>query len=76
MGGNVKVTEDGLIIKPSSLKGSVVNSYNDHRIAMSLAIAALGAEGKTIIKNTDCVAKTFPNFVEEFKRLGVDITVS
>ncbi len=76
MGGNVKVTEDGLIIKPSKLKGAIVNSYNDHRMVMSLTIAALGAEGQTIIKNADCVAKTFPNFVEKFKNLGVNITTS
>jgi 3-phosphoshikimate 1-carboxyvinyltransferase len=76
MGGNVKVVEDGLIIKPSKLKGAVVNSYNDHRIVMSLAMAALGAEGQTVIKNTDCVAKTFPNFVEKFKNLDVNIVTS
>lgn len=73
MGGNVQLTEDGLIIQPSKLKGTIVESYNDHRMAMSLAIAALGAEGQTIIKNTNCVAKTFPGFVEELKNLGIDI---
>jgi 3-phosphoshikimate 1-carboxyvinyltransferase len=73
MGGNVQVTEDGLIIKPSKLKGTIVESYDDHRMAMSLIIAALGAEGNTIIKNTSCITKTFPNFVDDFKNLGVNI---
>jgi 3-phosphoshikimate 1-carboxyvinyltransferase len=73
MGGDIKVTEDGLIIRPAKLKGAVVESYDDHRMAMSLAIAALGAEGQTIIKNTSCVMKTFPSFVTEFKNLGMNI---
>ncbi len=61
---------DGISIKgKTSLKGTVVESYHDHRIAMSLAIAALAAEGTTTINNSSCVDISFPGFFEELKRI-------
>ncbi|WP_058486238.1 3-phosphoshikimate 1-carboxyvinyltransferase [Defluviitalea phaphyphila] len=63
MGASIKETEDGMIIEgKSSLNGSIVESYNDHRVAMSLAIAALKANNKTIINNSECINISFPNF--------------
>jgi len=73
MGANIKQTNDGLIIEKSKLKGAVVESYNDHRIAMALAIAGLIAEGTTIVNNTGCIAKTFDNFSEIMRRTGAKI---
>ncbi len=73
MGAKIKQTSDGLIIEKSELKGAVVESYNDHRIAMALAIAGLAAKGTTIVKNTDCIAKTFGNFSETMRRTGAKI---
>lgn len=70
MGADIEETGDGLIIRPSSLKGAQVLSHHDHRMAMSLAIAGLGAEGETVITSTECVAKTFPSFVNSFQTLG------
>lgn len=59
---------DGIAIKGrASLKGAIVESYHDHRIAMSLAIAALVAEGETTINNSGCVDISFPGFFEELK---------
>lgn len=69
MDGDIKETEDGMIINGHKLKGSTVESYNDHRIAMSLAIAALGAEQETIINNAEIVDISFPNFYEHIKNL-------
>jgi 3-phosphoshikimate 1-carboxyvinyltransferase len=70
MGACIKEKEDGFIVEgPSKLKGSVYESYNDHRIAMSLAVAALLAEGKTIIKNSECIDISFPGFEKTLQKL-------
>lgn len=62
---------DGIAIKGmASLKGAIVESYHDHRIAMSLAIAALVAEGETTINNSGCVDISFPGFFEELKGMA------
>jgi len=70
MGANIKEKEDGFIVEgPSKLKGAVCESYNDHRIAMSLAVAALLAEGKTVIKNSECINISFPGFENTLQKL-------
>lgn len=74
MGADITETEDGLSILKSTLKGVLVHSYHDHRMAMSLSIAALGAEGETLISPVECVAKTFPTFLCDFHALGANIT--
>ncbi|MBA3061954.1 MAG: 3-phosphoshikimate 1-carboxyvinyltransferase, partial [Atribacteria sp.] len=50
-------------------QGAVCESYNDHRIAMSLAVAALLAEGKTVIKNSECIDISFPGFENTLQNL-------
>jgi 3-phosphoshikimate 1-carboxyvinyltransferase len=75
MGANITELEDGLIIKPAKLTGTSVSSFDDHRIAMSLAIAALSAEGETIIENTLCVDKSYPNFAQALQKLGASIEI-
>lgn len=71
MGVELQETPDGISIKGrSALRGSVVESYGDHRIAMSFAVAGLLADGETIIKNSSCVDISFPGFFEELKRLA------
>ncbi len=74
MGVDINDNDDGLMVNQSILKGAEVQSYHDHRIAMSLAVAGLIAKGETVIKDVACVAKTFPNFAESMKKLGMDIT--
>jgi 3-phosphoshikimate 1-carboxyvinyltransferase len=70
MGADIKEKEDGFIVKgPSKLKGAVCESYNDHRIAMSLAVAALLAEGKTVIRNSECIDISFPGFEKILQKL-------
>ncbi len=65
MGADIKELQDGLeIIGKTKLKGNLLNSYNDHRIAMALAVASLIAEGETIIDSWECVDISFPNFIE------------
>jgi 3-phosphoshikimate 1-carboxyvinyltransferase len=63
MGADIEATSDGMIIHgKETLNGALVDSYNDHRVAMSLSIAALKAEGSTKIKNAECVNISFPDF--------------
>ncbi|MGE4213360.1 MAG: 3-phosphoshikimate 1-carboxyvinyltransferase [Anaerotignaceae bacterium] len=70
MGVDIEETEDGMIIKGGKgIKGAVCDSYDDHRIAMSLAVAALVADGETTITNTQCVDISFPNFFEFIERM-------
>jgi len=70
MSADIEEKEDGFVVRgPSKLKGAVCESYNDHRIAMSLAIAALLAEGKTVIKNSECIDISFPGFEKTLQKL-------
>ncbi len=69
MNANIKETKDGLIIKKSNLKGAIIDPHNDHRIAMSCAIAGLNADGETIINNAECVNKSYPSFFEDIEKL-------
>lgn len=70
MGVNIVETDDGMIIEGGrSLKGTTVESYNDHRVAMSLAVAALVADGNTTINNADCTDISFPDFFKYIENL-------
>ncbi|MCB4791404.1 MAG: 3-phosphoshikimate 1-carboxyvinyltransferase [Elusimicrobia bacterium] len=74
MGAAIEETKDGLIITgPVKLKGCEVDSHDDHRIAMMLAVAGLLAEGETTIKNTDCVSISFPDFKLKLNGIGAEI---
>ena len=71
MGAEIKELEDGLEISPRPLKAcSNLQSHADHRIAMALAVAAMAAEGNSLIHGVACVEKSFPNFVETLRSLG------
>ncbi len=72
MGGNVEELEDGLIIKGvDKLKGGVtIDSYGDHRIAMALGIASSICEEPIVITNSHVVSKSYPNFWEDFVKVG------
>ncbi|MCM1130275.1 MAG: 3-phosphoshikimate 1-carboxyvinyltransferase [Roseburia sp.] len=58
----------------SKLYGGVIDSHNDHRVAMALAMASLKMEEDLTILNAECVSKSYPNFWEVFEALGGDIT--
>jgi len=76
MGANIHENPDGLKISHSPLSGAHLDSWRDHRIAMSLCIAALGATGHTKIEGAECVSKTYPGFAHDFRAIGADIEVS
>lgn len=73
MGAKIEEKEDGLVIHPSKLIGSNVNSHQDHRIAMSLAVGGLGAKGQTLIQGASCIAKSYPGFVKDLLALGANV---
>lgn len=71
MEANIEELEDGWVIEgPSKLKGATISSYNDHRMAMSLAIAALLAEGRTVIEGFDCIDVSYPDFYKDLSLLA------
>ncbi len=75
MGGEVEELPDGMIIRGGKLTGAALKSYGDHRIVMALAVAALAADGESVIDEAEAAAVTYPDFVADFQRLGADITV-
>ena len=71
LGGKVTAYEDSLEIQGvKSLHGGEVESYVDHRIAMSMAIAAAKCEAPLTIIGAECVSKSYPDFWDVYKSLG------
>ena len=72
LGAKIEEKEDGLIIEGvESLKGGVeVWSWKDHRIAMTLAIAATRCKEPIILKDYECISKSYPSFFNDYRRLG------
>jgi len=75
IGAHAEEAADGLTVypaKPGALRGAEVETYNDHRMAMSFAVLGLKLPGIRI-KNPQCVSKTFPNFFDKLKQLGAEL---
>lgn len=71
IGADIQELSDGFIINgKKSLKGGKVSCWNDHRIAMSLAIASIKCSEKLILRGTECVEKSYPEFWKDFVSLG------
>ena len=68
-GVRVRELEDGLEIQGGRPRGVVVEDFNDHRVAMAMAVLGLGARGETVIKNERVVAKSYPGFFDDLRRL-------
>jgi 3-phosphoshikimate 1-carboxyvinyltransferase len=68
VGATVDEFADGLTITPGPLHGAEIETYNDHRMAMSMALIGLKVPG-IVIKNPGCVAKTYPRFWEDLEKL-------
>jgi 3-phosphoshikimate 1-carboxyvinyltransferase len=73
MGAQVEEFADGLRVAGRAvcgrLHGAEIDPRGDHRIAMALAIAALGAQGETLIRDAECVAVSFPDFFTRLDRV-------
>jgi len=71
MGCDITPTDDGMIIaNQKPLHGALIKTYNDHRIAMSFAIAGLVANSETTFDNENCCVISYPNFFETLKALS------
>jgi 3-phosphoshikimate 1-carboxyvinyltransferase len=71
MGARIEERPDGMTITGGHrLHGAAVNSGGDHRMAMALAVAALIAQGETVIDDADCVNTSFPQFTETINALA------
>ncbi len=68
LGAEVEDRDDGLTIHPRPLTGCAVDTYNDHRMAMSLALVGLKVPG-VVIRNPGCVAKTYPGYWQDLQKL-------
>ena len=72
MGADVEEFPDGMRVAGRSagtLHGAKIEPHGDHRIAMALSVAALGAKGETVIRDSDCVGVSFPEFFATMERL-------
>lgn len=70
LGGKAEATEDTLTVYGTGLRGGTVDAANDHRIAMSAAVAATVCTAPVTILGAECVKKSYPSFWEEYSRLG------
>ncbi|MBC7587465.1 MAG: 3-phosphoshikimate 1-carboxyvinyltransferase [Chitinophagaceae bacterium] len=71
MGVEIILQDDLMLVKGGNgVKGANVHSRHDHRIAMACAVAALKADGETIIEEAEAINKSYPNFYEHLKKLG------
>jgi 3-phosphoshikimate 1-carboxyvinyltransferase len=66
----IEIREDLMYITGGQPQGGKVESHDDHRIAMALAITSLRANGNIYIRDSQCVAKSYPGFYDDFRRLG------
>ncbi|MCM1298140.1 MAG: 3-phosphoshikimate 1-carboxyvinyltransferase [Firmicutes bacterium] len=71
LGAKITENHDNLIIEGvDNIHGGECETYNDHRISMSLAIASTRATEPVILKNAECVSKSYPDFFEDFRSIG------
>lgn len=72
MGADITATDDGMIINGGNpLHGAIIGSRLDHRIAMSLAIASVCAEGKSELIGSECVRVSYPNFYNDLDSISI-----
>lgn len=73
IGGQAVATDDGMIITGKSVVfGGTVDSFNDHRIVMAATVASALCSGNIIIKDAQAVSKSYPDFFEQIKKLGIN----
>ena len=70
LGAAIIVTDDTFTVEPSVYNSCSIDSFHDHRIAMAAAIAATIATGPVTIRNAECVAKSYPSFWDDYRKLG------
>jgi 3-phosphoshikimate 1-carboxyvinyltransferase len=77
MGVKIVADDDVMIVHGGKgVKGGGVHSHHDHRIAMACAVTALKANGETVIDEADAVKKSYPDFYDDLKKLGADVSLN
>lgn len=69
----VEVSGDYMLVTGGKPGGGITDSHNDHRIAMAMATTALGASGKILIKDSECVGKSYPDFFGDLRLIGAEV---
>ncbi len=70
LGASIEELPDGSLIRGvEELRGATVESFGDHRTAMSMGVASLAAKGPITVTNTACIATSYPDFMEHFRGL-------
>ena len=76
MGVVIELKDDLMIIHGGKrVKGATIHTHHDHRIAMACAVAALKAEGETVIEEAGAVKKSYPDFFNDLKSLGASVSL-
>ena len=71
LGADISETDNGMIIRGKKhLSGGETQSFNDHRIAMAAAVAAVRCKENVIIRNAEAVNKSYPTFFDDYNKLG------
>ncbi len=73
LGINIFEQENTLFVEGGDINGAEVETHNDHRIAMALAVAGLTSEEHVIIDNSECISKSYPDFYNDLKIIGGNI---
>jgi 3-phosphoshikimate 1-carboxyvinyltransferase len=74
LGARVEELPDELRIRGvKQLKGARLDSYGDHRMAMALTVAGLAARGETAVDGAENIPVSYPNFVDDIKKLGAKV---
>jgi len=70
MGVTIILQDDLMMVNGGGgVKGTMVHSHHDHRIAMACSVAGLRADGETVIKDAEAINKSYPDFYEHLKQL-------
>lgn len=69
MGARCTELPDGFVIEGGAFSGAVVDSHNDHRLAMALSIAGCVASGATVVQNAECVDISYPEFWRDLEKI-------
>lgn len=73
LGGWITSDENTVTVRRSALRGARLEGHNDHRVVMAMAVAALGAGVEGSIAGAEAVAKSYPAFFEDLRRLGAEV---
>lgn len=73
IGTKIKIYKDWMIIEGGEVIGGTTESHNDHRIAMACAVAGINSKKGVKVKHEKCVSKSYSNFFEDLKKIGVCI---